>query len=66
VRVGVDPEFVVAAADVLNERMTCADRLDGTQAFQAAHRPEPCFQAAVIGFDPVVLPVGVDVAGLGE
>ncbi|ETA03772.1 hypothetical protein CcI156_07645 [Frankia sp. CcI156] len=42
------------------------DGLDRTQPFQSAHRPEPCFQPAVIGFDPVVLPGRVDVAGFGE
>lgn len=65
-RVGVDSEFVVAAADVLDERVPCADRLGGAKAFQSAHGPECGFWAAVVGFDSVVLARGVDVTGLGQ
>jgi len=56
----------VAAADVLHKGLSGADRLGGAQAFEAAHRPEPGFQPAVVGFDPVVLPPRVDMVRLGE
>ncbi len=39
VRAGVDGEFVVAAADVLDQGMSGADGLDRAQPFQVVHRP---------------------------
>jgi hypothetical protein len=50
----VDAEFVVAAAKVLDERVTCDDRSRGAVSLQTAHRPQPCFQPAVVTLDPVV------------
>ncbi len=38
-RVGVDGEFVVAAADVLNQSVPGADRLNRAQPFRTVHRP---------------------------
>jgi hypothetical protein len=48
------PKFVVAAADVLRERVTTDDHASGPVAFESAHRPESRLQASVVGFDPVV------------
>ena len=53
-RTSVDTEFVVAATDVLDERVTTNDRARGLVAFEATHRTEPRFQATVISFDPIV------------
>jgi hypothetical protein len=47
----VGGEFVVAAADVLHERVPGGDDPRGPVAFQSAHRPQPCFQPPVIRFD---------------
>jgi len=54
VRVVVDGEFVVAAAEVLQERVTGRDSLQGPGAFESAHRPQPGFESSVVGFDRVV------------
>jgi hypothetical protein len=50
----VGGEFVVAAAEVLHERVTGGDDPRGAVAFRAAHRPEPGLQPAVICLDGVV------------
>ena len=50
----VDAEFVVAAAEVLHERVTADDHAGGAVAFEAAHRSEPGFEPAVVALDPVV------------
>ena len=50
----VGGEFIVAAAQVLHERVPGGDDPRGPVAFQSAHRPEPGFQPSVIGFDRVV------------
>jgi hypothetical protein len=50
----VDTEFVVAAANVLHERVTAHDHSGGAGAFESAHRSESGFEAAVVGFDPIV------------
>ena len=50
----VDAEFVVAAANVLHERETAHDHSGGTGAFESVHRSESGFEAAVVGFDPIV------------
>jgi hypothetical protein len=44
----------VAAAQVLHERVSCRDGLRGADRLQSAHRPQPCFEPAVISFDDVV------------
>ncbi len=56
----------MAAADVLYEGVSGADGLGGAEAFQAEHGSEPCFEPAVVGFDPVVLSGGVDMTCLGQ
>jgi hypothetical protein len=53
-RSGVDAEFVVAATDVLHERMAADDHPGGMVAFESAHWSEPGLQAATVGFDPIV------------
>jgi hypothetical protein len=50
----VGGEFVVAAAEVLHERLSEGDRGGGPEAFESAHRPQPGIQPAVIGLDAVV------------
>ena len=35
---GIEAEFVVSTAQVLDERMPATDKLGGADAFQAAHR----------------------------
>ena len=47
-------EFVVAAADVLNEGVPGDDSPGADVGFQAAHRSQPSFQLGVVGFDPVI------------
>jgi len=47
-------EFIVAAAEILHERVPGGDDPRGPVAFQAAHRPQAGFQQAVIGFYRVV------------
>src|SRR5205823_1822976 len=50
----IDAEFVVAAPNVLHERMAAHDDTGRALAFEAAHRSESRFQSAVIALDPVV------------
>jgi len=46
---GVESEFVVSAAEVLDEGMSGDDHLCGSVGAQPAHRSEPVFQSTVIG-----------------
>jgi hypothetical protein len=62
----VGGEFVVAAAEVLDEGMPGGQGPLGTVALQAAHRPEAGFQPSVIGFDRVVRVLLHDVQGRGD
>jgi len=50
----LDAEFVMAAPDVLHERVTTHDHPRGPIAFQSAHRSQAGLEAAVVAFDPVV------------
>jgi hypothetical protein len=50
----VGSEFVVAAAEILDERVPGGDYPCGPAAFQSAHRPQPRLQSAMVGFDRVV------------
>jgi hypothetical protein len=50
----VSGDLVVAAAQILDERMPGGHDPRGPEAFQAAHRPQPGLQPSVIGFDRVV------------
>ena len=47
-------EFVVAAAQVLDERMPAADHLGAAEPLQTSHRTSPGLQPAMISFDRVV------------
>lgn len=47
-------EFIVAAAEVLHERVPGGNDPYGLVAFQPVHRPQPRFQPTVICFDRVV------------
>ena len=49
-----DPKFVMAAADVLDERVPGGDDLYAAELFEPAHRSQSRFQPSVIGFDRVV------------
>jgi hypothetical protein len=51
---GFGTEFVVAAPKVLHERVTAHDYVCAVVVFEASHRAESGFEAAVVGFDPVV------------
>lgn len=48
------PQFAVAAADVLDERVPCADHSSAAGLCEAAHRSQAGLQPSVIGFDRVV------------
>jgi hypothetical protein len=50
----VDGEFVVAAAEILDERVPGSQDPRGPVALQSAHRPQPRFQPPVICFDRVI------------
>jgi IS6 family transposase len=51
---GLHAEFVVAAVEVLDERVSGTDHSWRAQPFQTAHRPQPCRQTPMISFDGVV------------
>jgi hypothetical protein len=65
-RVGFDAEFVVAAAEVLDERMSGADPAGRAELFEPAHGPEPGFEPCVIGFHRVVRVLLDDVGSRGD
>ena len=46
----IQAEYVVAAAEILDERVASSDHSCRTESFEAAHRPEPSLQAAMVGF----------------
>jgi hypothetical protein len=50
----VDGDRVVAAAQVLHERMPRRDGARGRDTFEPAHRPQPRLEPAVISLDHVV------------
>ncbi len=51
---GVAVEGALAAAEVLDERVTAFHDRGGTVGLQPAHRSEPRLESPVVGFDPVV------------
>jgi hypothetical protein len=53
-RVGVDAEFVVAAPEILDERVAGANHAGGTQPFESAHRLHSDLEPSMIGFDGIV------------
>jgi len=61
-RVGIDAEFVVAAAEVLEERVAGADHAGGAQPFESAHRPHSGLEPSMIGFEGIVRVLRHDMA----
>ena len=62
-RVDAGGEFVVSAAEVLDECVSGTDDVCRMQRVESSHRPQPSFQSSVVSFDGVVcLPLG-DMAG---
>ena len=51
----VGGEFVVAAAEVLDQRVAGGDPRGRPDPFQPAHGPQPSLQSSMIAFDRVVL-----------
>ena len=49
--IGVQAEFVVAAAQVLDERMPSANHLGRAEPFEPTHQSEPGLEPTMIGFD---------------
>ena len=63
----VDGDLVVAAAQVLHERVPGRDRAQRADRLQSAHRPQSRLEPAVISFDAVVAVLLEDMArGRGE
>lgn len=60
----VEPRFVVAASEVVHEGMPGDNDGRCSVGAQAAHRPRPVCELAVVGFDPVV-GVPLDVVARG-
>src|SRR5512135_746245 len=54
VRCDVDGQVVVAAAHVLHEPVTGRDHCRRAEPLEAAHRPQPGLQPAVVSFDRIV------------
>jgi hypothetical protein len=53
-RVDIRSEFVVAAADVLDEGVSGADHSGRAKLFEAAHQPQPSLEPPMICFDNVI------------
>ena len=47
-------ELVMAAAEVLDERVPGGDDTGRAEPFETAHRPQPQFQPSVIGLDRII------------
>jgi hypothetical protein len=46
--VGIEAEFVAAAAEILDERVPRTHYSGRTEPFETTHRPQPGFQPTVI------------------
>lgn len=65
-RVDIRAEFVVAAAQVLDEGVSGTDHSGRAKLFEAAHRPQPSLESSMICFDKVIgIPLG-DMTGSGH
>jgi hypothetical protein len=62
----IDTEFVVAAAEVLDERVAGADHAGGAQPFESAHRPHSGLEPSMIGFEGIVRVLLHDMARGGQ
>jgi hypothetical protein len=65
-RIGIQTEFVVATAEILDERMSSTDYPYRAESFETTHRPQPSREPAMIGFDRVNGVLLSDVAGSGH
>jgi hypothetical protein len=54
--IDVGPQFLVAAAQALDEGVPHADHLCRTEPLEAAHGSQPGLQFAVISFDNITRP----------
>lgn len=52
--VAVHTEFVMTAAEILDECVPGTDHSCRTEPFQATHRPQSCFEPSMIGLDGVI------------
>ncbi len=64
--IGIQAEFVVAAAQVLDERMASANHSGRAEPFEPTHRSEPGLEPTMIGFDGIVGVLLHDVARGGQ
>jgi hypothetical protein len=53
-RVGIDTEFVMAAAEVLYEGMPAADHSYRAESFQPPHRPQPRLEPTMICLNRII------------
>ena len=59
-------EFVVAAAEVLDERVSSTDHSGRAEPFEAAHRPQSGLEPSMIGFDRIIPVLLGDMARGGQ
>jgi hypothetical protein len=64
--VGIHAEFVVAAAQVLDEGVPGADHSGRAELFEAAHRSQSGLESAMVSFDEIIDVLLCDVAGGGQ
>jgi hypothetical protein len=62
----VHAEFVVAAAQILDEGVTGTDHTGRAEPLQTVHRPQPGLEPTMIGFDRVIGVLLHDVASAGQ
>ena len=55
-------QFVVAAADVLDEGVSSTDHAGRAEPFEATHRPESALEPTMIGLDRIIPVLLHDVA----
>ena len=63
---GIGAEFVVAAAEVLDECVTGADHAGGAEPFESAHRPDSGLEPSMIGLKGIVRVLLHDMARGGQ
>ena len=64
--IGIQAEFVVTAAQILDERMSSANHSGRAKPFQPTHRSQPALEPTMIGFDGIVRVLLHDVARGGQ
>jgi hypothetical protein len=50
----MDTEFVMAAPNVLHQRVAAHDHAGGMVAFEVPHRTQPRLEPSVIGLNPII------------